>query len=123
MILAISRPTGSTNRMWRVIIAATLGLAAAGAEAATLTASDWPAPRDAAALTRQAAVAALVQALMDGSDRTLVIRHAGGEDGAQFAAVLRDALVALGVPSMRMRFEPAAAAPGQLNLELVTDRH
>lgn len=110
--------------MWRVIIAiaAILGLSAPLASAATLSAGDWPAPRDAATLTRQPAVAALVRALMDGRDRTLVIRHAGGEDGEQFATALRDALVALGVPSTRMRFEPAAASPGQLILELVTDR-
>ena len=120
--MAIPRPTGSTNRVWRVIIAATLGLSAAVVEAATLTTSDWPAPRESAALTRQPAMAVVVQALMDGRDQTLVIRHAGGEDGAQFAAALRDALVSLGIPSARMRFEPAAAAPGQLILELVTDR-
>lgn len=108
--------------MWRVIIAATLGVAAAVAEAATLSASDWPAPRETAVLSRQPAVAAVVRTLMDSRDQTLVIRHAGGEDGAQFATALRDALVALGVPSTRMRFEPAAAPPGQLILELVTDR-
>lgn len=107
--------------MGRVIIAMTLGLSAA-AEAATLSANDWPAPRETSVLQRQPAVAALVRVLMDGRDQTLVIRHAGGEDGAQFAAALRDALVSLGVPSTRMRFEPAAAAPGQLILELVTDR-
>lgn len=107
--------------MWRVIIVATLGLSAV-ADAATLSMSDWPAPRESATLSRQPAVAAVVQTLMESRGRTLVIRHAGGADGEQFAVALRDALVALGVPSRRMRFEPVAAPPGQLILELDTDR-
>jgi len=48
-----------------------------------------------------------------------VIRHAGGEAGERLADSLRQVLVSLGVPSARLRFEPAAAASGQLILELM----
>jgi len=106
--------------MWHVIMMTIMGLSAA-AETVTLPAGDGAA-EEVAALPRQPAVAALVGALMERADRMLVIRHAGGEAGAQRATALRDALVSLGVPSRRMRFEPAAAAPGELILQLITDR-
>jgi hypothetical protein len=96
-----------------------LVLAAAG-ESLTLTAVDWPAPHTTQSLMQRPSMAALVEVLTGRDDRRLVIRHAGGEAGARFGAALRDALVALGVPSRRLRLDPAAAGPGQLILEIVT---
>lgn len=51
--------------------------------------------------------------------QSLIIRHAGGEQGSNQAASLRDWLVARGVPSSRIRLEPAAAAADQLILEIL----
>ncbi len=48
----------------------------------------------------------------------LRIRHAGGAAGSGFALQLRDALVALGLPSARTRLVPAAADADLLILEI-----
>lgn len=49
----------------------------------------------------------------------LRIRHAGGEAPTRRAEALRDALVALGIPSARLVLEPAAAGMDELVLETV----
>jgi hypothetical protein len=96
-----------------------LGLLPGTAGALTLTAGDWPAPRRAEALTAHAPLRALLHSLDAQPGCILVVRHAGGEAGSAFAAALRDALVALGVPSARVALEPAAAGRDQLIVEIV----
>jgi len=97
-------------------------VAAGGLTAATpltLTTQEWPAPHHTEALTVQGPVVSMVAALVSQEQSVLVIRHAGGEAGERLADSLRQVLVSLGVPSARLRFEPAAAASGQLILELM----
>lgn len=96
-------------------------LAAGGlmaAEPLTLTVQEWPAPHRTEALTAQPPMVKLIAALVSQEQAVLVIRHAGGEEGERLADSLRQVLVSLGVPSSRLHFEPAAAASGQLILEL-----
>jgi hypothetical protein len=102
-----------------IMLIAAGGLAAA--EPLTLTAREWPAPHRTDALATNSHMANMVAALVSQEQALLVVRHAGGDAGERMANDLRQALVSLGVPSARVRFEPAAAASGQLILELMTN--
>jgi hypothetical protein len=102
-----------------IMLIATGGLIAA--QPLTITSREWPTPHRTEALTASPPVTDLVMALVSQEQAVLVIRHAGGEAGERLADSLRQALVSLGVPSARLRFEPAAAASGQLILELMTN--
>jgi hypothetical protein len=112
-----------------------LGLLAGAADTLALSTADWAPPWRAEALVSNAALAAFVHELdrrpataMDGGSAenagaafppaVLQIRHAGGAAGGGFAEQLRDALVALGLPSARSRLVPAAADAGRLILEI-----
>jgi len=92
------------------------------AETVTLTAHEWPVPHRTETIAGYPPLVALVQALTKRDENVLVIRHAGGEAGERLAETLRQALVSLGVPSNRLRLEPAAAGRGELILELTTRR-
>ena len=95
-----------------------LALLASDVEAVTLSEEAWNVASPAGALAGQEPVRRLVQALETRPEAILVIRHAGGEAGSTRAVALQAALVALGVPSARLRREPAAAPPRFLVLEL-----
>lgn len=95
-----------------------LGVLPGAIEPLTLTSSDWAASQPAQALAAHRPVAERIGALARHPESVLVIRHAGGDAGGRLAQNFRDALVALGLPSSRMRLEPAAAEPGRLILEI-----
>ena len=99
----------------------TLGMLTGLTDTLTLTATDWAPPRRAETLTANPAVTALVHELDARPQSILRIRHAGGATGSDFAQQLRDALVALGLPSARSRLVPAAADADQLILEISTN--
>lgn len=94
-----------------------LGMLPATAEALSLAAADWAAPRRAEALAVYPPLGDFVRAFDRRDAQVLRIRHAGGEQGSRFAEQLRDALVALGVPAARIRLVPAAADADRLILE------
>lgn len=95
-----------------------LGMLSGAADTLTLTAADWAPPRRAETLAANAALAALVHELDSRPQALLQIRHAGGAAGSDLAQQLRDALVALGLPSARSRLVPAAADADRLILEI-----
>lgn len=95
-----------------------LGLLPGAIEPLTLTSVDWTPAQPAAALAALRPVAKRVESLDRLPGSVLVIRHAGGDAGRDRATQLRSALVALGVPSSRLRLEPAAAEPDRLILEI-----
>jgi hypothetical protein len=97
-----------------------LGMLAGAADTLTLTltTADWAPPQRAETLAANAALAAFVHELDSRPAAVLRIRHAGGADGRGFAQQLRDALVALGLPSARSRLVPAAADADRLILEI-----
>ena len=110
-----------------------LGLLPGAAESLSLAAADWVPPRRAEALAAHRPLGDFVRVFeqrdnsRDGGDSlrreqvvdagALRIRHAGGEPDSRFAEQLRDALVALGVPSARIQLVPAAADAEHLILE------
>jgi len=100
---------------------AMLATAAAGrAEAAwRLDAATWLQPRSGAAVVTMEPVSQAVRAWRRHANGTLLIRYPGGEEGELWAAALHDWLVALGIPSRRMRIVPGGA-PGRLALEVVS---
>jgi len=100
-----------------IMLIAAGGLMAA--EPLTLTAREWPAPHRTEALAMNSHMVNMIATLVSQEQTMLIIRHAGGDAGERMADDLRQALVSLGVPSARLRFEPAAAASGQLILELM----
>lgn len=107
--------------MLNVIILFAYGTLLLAAEPLMLTVREWPEPQRTEALTGNPPLVTMVAALMSREQAVLVIRHAGGDAGAQLAGRLREALVSLGVPSARLRLEPAAAESGQLILELMNN--
>jgi len=91
---------------------------AAGGKPVTLGADAWTTASPASVLAAYGPMRGLAQTLEASPNAILVIRHAGGETDGTRAAALRAALVALGIPSTRLRLEPAAAPAGSLILEL-----
>lgn len=61
-----------------------------------------------------------VTGLGESEGRVLRIRHGGGEVPARRAEGVRDALVALGLPSARLELMPAAAGADEIILETVS---
>ena len=94
-----------------------LGLLPGTAESLSLAAADWPPPRRAETLAKHRPLGDLVRAFDRRDTGVLRIRHAGGELDSRFAEQLRDALVALGVPTARIHLLPAAADADRLILE------
>lgn len=63
---------------------------------------------------------AFVAGVGETEGRVLRIRHGGGEVPARRAEGVRDALVALGLPSARVELMPAAAGADEFILEIVS---
>jgi hypothetical protein len=61
-----------------------------------------------------------VAGLDGGGEQVVRIRHGGGEVPARRAEGVRDALVALGLPSARIELMPAAAGADEIILETVS---
>jgi hypothetical protein len=79
-------------------------------------AETWSTPRSAEHLIQLVPLREAVAALQGGEDRRLTIRHPVSEQGEFWAAELRDWLVALGVPSLRIHVEADATVHEQLDL-------
>lgn len=94
-----------------------LGLLPGTAESLSLAAAEWAPPRRAEALAARKPLGDFLRVLDRGDAGVLRIRHAGGELDSRFAEQLRDALVALGVPTARIHLVPAAADADRLILE------
>lgn len=99
-------------------------LASAAASAETLApgwvldAQAWSRPRHGARLLELGAVRGAVETWMQATDRRLVIRYPGGEEGTLWARELHDWLVALGVPSSHIRRAPGYRRPDAVVIDL-----
>lgn len=104
--------------MLNAIMLSTLQTLVAAVEPLSLPAHDWVRPPQAEAVARNRPLAEMVRRVDRQSGGVLLVRHAGGETDSRRAEVLRDTLVALGLPSARIRLVPAAAPRDELIIEI-----
>lgn len=104
--------------VWPMLAGLVLGSAPGAAATLTLRAADVE-PVRAERLVAHATLRGFLLAFEERGRAVLRIRHAGGEAQTRRAKALRDALVALGIPSARLVLEPAAAGVDELVLEIV----
>ena len=95
-----------------------LGSLSGAVETLALPVRDWSMPVRAESLVQDRPLADFLHAFDRHPGKLLLIRHAGGDTETVRAEALREALVALGLPSTRIRLIPAAAPAGQLILEI-----
>jgi len=95
-----------------------LGSLSGAAETLSLPVRDWTTPLRAETVVQYRPLADFLQAFDRHPGKRLLIRHAGGDTETVRAEALREALVALGLPSARIRLVPAAAPAGELFLEI-----
>jgi hypothetical protein len=88
----------------------------AGQTVFVVDAETWSTPRSAGYLIQLTPLREAVATLQGGEQRRLTIRHPESEQGEFWAAELRDWLVALGVPSLRIHVEGDASVHEQLDL-------
>ena len=88
------------------------------AESWTITAAEWSRPRSGEVVAAIPGLASAVRALDAQPDSRLLVRHPGGEEGALWAAELRDWLVALGVPADRIEWVPGGVPPDRIELDI-----
>jgi len=105
--------------MIHVIMPFLFGLSSSAGAVLVLDAQSWPEPHQTDVLLRRPDVTAFLRTLVARDGNRLVVRHAGGEQGAALAEDLESVLVAMGIESVRIRREPAAAGRGELVLEIV----
>jgi hypothetical protein len=87
------------------------------AQTASLSAEEWARPRHGEALARHPGLAQTVKAV-ERREGELRIRHGEREADLLWAAELRDWLVALGLPSARIRLVRDPAVRGQVVLDV-----
>lgn len=96
----------------QIVVVLMLGLAAGAARAETtceVSAEEWSRPRSAAMVVALPGVRECVARWQADPRQRLVIVHAAGEEGALWAAELRDWLIALGVPGARLQLRAVGA--------------
>jgi len=98
-----------------------LGGLSGAAETLSLPVRDWTTPLRAETVVQNRPLADFLHVFDKRPGNRLLIRHAGGETETVRAEALRDALVALGLPSKFIRLVPAAAPAGQLILEIAAN--
>lgn len=76
--------------------------------ALTLTADQWPSPRNGESIVTLPPLAAAMQNMIATPDSRLALRHPRSDEGGAWAQELRDWLVSLGVSSDRIEMIPAA---------------
>jgi hypothetical protein len=93
-------------------------LAAAPAQACTVSASEWARPRSAQRVLELPGVRECVASWRTAPDQRLVLVHAPGEEGALWAAELRDWLIALGVPGAQLDLRAVGSDRSRIELHV-----
>lgn len=78
----------------------------------------WARPRSGADLASLPELRALIEVFERQPDGQVVVRHGTGEEAGLWAEEMRSWLVALGIPSSRVRTEVDPAVKGELHLEV-----
>lgn len=87
-----------------------------------LRALEWPAVRTGESVRRIQAVRNAVAALGEQPRAALFVRYPGGEAGQGWALEVREWLVALGVPTVRIVLEPGSGVPDAITLDVKGER-
>lgn len=101
-----------------VASAAWSALPAQAADDCAVTAEEWSRPRSAAMVVALPGVRDCVRRWQLDVRQRLVLLHRPGEDGALWAAELRDWLVALGVPSSQLVLRAVGSEPERVVLRV-----
>lgn len=112
---------GMLSAMLRYLTVFACFLAASAALAEdrwSLSAEQWARPRSGASLVAMEPLAEVVRQLHEGGERRLLIGYPGGEEGSLWAHELRSWLVALGIPSQRIRLQSGGQQAGVLDLRV-----
>jgi len=76
----------------------------------------WQPPETLTEAVQRPAFNALLSEYAGTANGRVEIAHGGGAEGSAWAGEVRDWLVAMGIPSSRIRLEPGLADPGVLRL-------
>jgi hypothetical protein len=90
----------------------------ARADVLTLGAGEWSGPRSGAALARHAPLKRLIADFERQPEGIILLRHGSGDESLLWAEEMRSWLVALGVPSPRIRLQAVTGRPDGLTLEV-----
>lgn len=93
------------------------------AETVRLTADQWSRPRVGAMIVQLPELNRAVERFERQPNAIMLIRHDPADEGVLWAAELRSWLVALGIPSSRIRLRPQGGTPGQLLVEPASDKN
>lgn len=104
---------------WLAVLLFACAAAPLAADTLTLPAGELDPPTT-ARLLAHGSLRMFVIGLGESGGRVVRIRHGGGEVPARRAEGVRDALVALGLPSARLELMPAAAGADEIILETVS---
>jgi hypothetical protein len=78
----------------------------------------WARPRSGTELASLPELRALIEVFERQPDGQVIVRHGTGEEAGLWAEEMRSWLVALGIPSTRVRMEVDPAVNGELHLEV-----
>lgn len=92
------------------------------AETVRLTVDQWSRPRAGTMIVRLPELNRAVERFERQPNGILLIRHDPADEGVLWAAELRSWLVALGIPSSRIRLRPQGDMPGQILIEPASDK-
>jgi hypothetical protein len=91
------------------------------AEPLSIPAEQWAHPRSGEAIMQWPGLHRLIESFDRQPQANLVIHHAGGDEGVLWAEELRSWLVALGIPSARIRLEPDFGVHDRITIEVSHD--
>ena len=92
------------------------------AEPVRLTADQWSRPRAGAMIVQFPELNRAVERFERQPNGILLIRHDPADDGVLWAAELRSWLVALGIPSSRIRLQAQGGMPDHILVEAASDK-
>lgn len=104
-----------------LLIAIFLSGMANAADSWQLTAAEWSRPRSGERVVALPAVAEAVRS-WHAQSGVMVVHHPGGEEGALWAAELRDWLVALGIDADAIRLVPGGVPVNRIDLSIEGSR-